>query len=220
MDPKLSGLCELARSYQSLRDDYERAARLYLADIDLSLAKFSTADAEFWAFIEKVKGNLPLHNWNSKTALDESVRSYLFDHRHRVCCCPCHEEATRGEAEKQPTELDRWQKLAVFCAMYTKYVGEISKKIGRMEGLERSDDGFSDLIDSLPLAGKYIVERLLIGTIKTYKGLKDEMPGTGNTTGQLTQTSRFILEGENYIHAHFTEALTRYLGTVAVFCHE
>ena len=214
--PNFNEVAKLADGYRSAETHYEKALRCYLGGIDLGFQKYVKAgEGEFWEFIDKVNKVAVAHKYDSKLAFSEAVRSYLFDGRHRACCCSCHEEATKEEAKKQPSEADKWQKLAVFCAMYADYVVKIGKAIRHMDGLDRGDDGFSDLCDSLPLAGKSIVEQLLSRTILTYKGLKDEMPGTGNATGQLTTMSKFILEGENYCHTAFVDALAEYLPSIA-----
>lgn len=87
--------------------------------------------------------------------------------------------------------LEAWQLMARFLKRYEQLKSQLSKKCNDLPGLERGDDGYGDLMDSLPLAGRFVVTGLLEDDIANFKQLEKAISDH--------PLKDFILDGENYI---------------------
>jgi len=94
-----------------------------------------------------------------------------------------------------------WELMCRFHNKYEEVKATLSKKMWEMKGLERGDDGYGDLIDSLPLAGRKVVESILNDDIANYKQLEKALNDD--------PLKNFILHGENYIEMKLEEALEK-----------
>jgi hypothetical protein len=102
-----------------------------------------------------------------------------------------------------------WELMVRFLNKYEEVKRSLSKKCHDLRGLERGDDGYGDLMDSLPLAGVDVVHGLMVDDIATYKQLEEAF-----TLKNDQPLKKFILDGENYITMKLEEALQKaYLST-------
>lgn len=92
-----------------------------------------------------------------------------------------------------------WELMARFHNKYEEVKSTLSKKCWELKGLERGDDGYGDLMDSLPLAGRAVVEGLLNDDIANYKQLEKALADH--------PLKDFILNGENYVEMKMEEKL-------------
>lgn len=95
-----------------------------------------------------------------------------------------------------------WELAVRFLNKYEEVKSTLHKKCYDLRGLERGDDGYGDLMDSLPLAGKDIVDGLMNDDIATYKQLQEAF-----TLKNDQPLKKFILNGENYICMKLEEKL-------------
>jgi hypothetical protein len=108
------------------------------------------------------------------------------------------------------SSLVAWELVVRFLNKYEEVKSTLHKKCNDLRGLERGDDGYGDLMDSLPLAGKDIVEGLINDDIATYKQLEEAF-----TLKNDQPLKKFILDGENYITMKLEEALqSAYLSNI------
>jgi hypothetical protein len=97
-------------------------------------------------------------------------------------------------------KAEAWKRMCGFLKRYELFVHELSDKCWDMPGLERGDDGFGDLMDSLPLAGRDVCQGILEGDIANYRQLEKAVKGL---------LKGFILDGENYIAMGISSAVKR-----------
>lgn len=97
-----------------------------------------------------------------------------------------------------------WELTVRFLNKYVEIKRTLSKKCHDLRGLERGDDGYGDLMDSLPLAGQEIVDGLMNDDIATYKQLEEAF-----TLKNDQPLKKFILHGENYIEMKLEKALQK-----------
>lgn len=106
----------------------------------------------------------------------------------------------------QTCSLTEWERMCSFLKRYEIVKAKLSKKCYEMPGLERGDDGRSDLIDSLPLAGRKVYEGILDDDIANFKQLEKALDGP---------LKRSILEGENYIEMRLEGAIKKAFLSIA-----
>ena len=68
---------------------------------------------------------------------------------------------------------------------------------------DRSDDGYGDLLDALPLAGAGVVEAALQGALANHQQFEHAVREACQRCPQL---ANLILEGENYVGMHLYDA--------------
>ena len=68
---------------------------------------------------------------------------------------------------------------------------------------DRSDDGYGDLLDGLPLAGRQVVDGALAGEFGNHRQFEQAVESACQTTPGLAE---LILQGENYLAMHLFEA--------------
>jgi hypothetical protein len=111
------------------------------------------------------------------------------------------------EQDKGKLMLACWEQSVRFRNHYEQLTGKLSKMLWEMPGLERGDDGYGDLIDSLPLAGRAVLDGLFREEIVSFKQLEKALADN--------PLKDFILNGENYIQMKLTEALEQAYLSVA-----
>ena len=71
---------------------------------------------------------------------------------------------------------------------------------------DRSDDGYGDLLDALPLAGAGVVTAALQGELASHQELEQAVHDASQKCPKL---GNLILEGENYVGMHLYDAALR-----------
>jgi hypothetical protein len=104
-----------------------------------------------------------------------------------------------------------------FARWYERLVTRIGRSIFRL--YDYHGDSFSDLVDSLPLAGRAIVEQMLATGRDSNQPPRAGFLGENELTAAVTQLGenwrKLILTGENYVtRALATEAKKAYLSRV------
>ena len=107
----------------------------------------------------------------------------------------------------KPDSLAVYAAFAREYAARSTYLGGCFDWMGDDLDLERSDDGYSDLIDALPLAGKAVCKRI---DDKKFTTNADFEKAVRVAVGDPA-VARLILEGESYHDRHLDEALRHYL---------
>lgn len=105
------------------------------------------------------------------------------------------------EVYQATDEMSAWGDMARFLARYEDIKTRLSIKMDRLPGLDRGDDGFGDLIDSLPLAGPEVFIAIMADDVANGKQLDKAVIAH--------PLAKFILEGENYICMTFEKALKK-----------
>jgi len=111
------------------------------------------------------------------------------------------------EEEEGALMLKCWQTSVAFRNRYEGLKSTLSKKLWDLPGLERGDDGYGDLMDSLPLAGRAVLDGIFQDDIANFKQLEKALADN--------PLKDFILNGENYIAMKLTEALEQAFLSVA-----
>lgn len=153
-------------------------------------------DAEaFWLIIASFQGNV-----ESGLRMDRRVESEA----HNLMCTYVHGSYGNSTVPDWPEEkLARWENMVRFLVKYEEVKATLSKKMYDMKGLERGDDGYSDLIDSMPLAGREIVSGIMVDDIANYKQLEKALVDH--------PLKDFILNGENYVEGALEKVLKEQL---------
>jgi hypothetical protein len=92
----------------------------------------------------------------------------------------------------QTSELAAWSQMAQYCISLRELKRALSTKLWDLPGLERGDDGYGDLIDCLPLAGRKVIEGIFEDDIANYKQL-------AKAVSDHPLGDSFFLYGEHYI---------------------
>lgn len=125
----------------------------------------------------------------------------------------------------KPGGMAGWERASGFYHRYRSIVNALNQRLWDMPGLEKGDDSYGDFTDSLPLAGRRIVELLLDESeaMWSYDLLKRELDGVQD--GKLTS---LICDGENYMRMAIEDKVHYFFAVVAreinklecVKCHE
>jgi hypothetical protein len=125
----------------------------------------------------------------------------------------------------KPGGMAGWERACGFHHRYNAVVSALNRRLWDMKGLEKGDDSYGDFCDSLPLAGRRIVELLLDESeaMWSYDLLKRELDGVQD--GKLTS---LICDGENYMRMAIEDKVHYFFSVVArelnkrecVKCHE
>lgn len=105
------------------------------------------------------------------------------------------------------SEPVRWELMARFVKRYEILKATLSKKLWELPGLSRGDDSYGDLIDSLPLAGRAVMDGIFKDDIANYKQLEKALADN--------PLKDFILHGENYIEMALERMLEKAFLSVA-----
>jgi hypothetical protein len=153
-------------------------------------------DAEmFWVIVDSLRDNLV-----SGLAAGRRVESEV----HNLMCTYVHGSYSRSKIDGWPEEkLPRWENMVRFLVKYEEMKATLSKKMYDMKGLERGDDGYGDLMDSMPLAGREVVDGIMNDDIANYKQLEKALADH--------PLKDFILCGENYVEMALEEKLKEQL---------
>jgi hypothetical protein len=150
----------------------------------------------FWVVINSFRDNLV-----SGLAAGRRVESEV----HNLMCSYIHGTYGQPSVDGWPEEkLARWENMVRFLVKYEEVRDTLSKKMYDMKGLEdRGGDGYGDLMDSMPLAGREVVDGVMNDDIANYKQLEKalaEHPLKG-----------FVLNGENYVRMTLEKVLKEQL---------
>jgi len=97
-----------------------------------------------------------------------------------------------------------YEDLMRFYATYKRLCGLLYGKLNDA-GKGYGSDGFGDMIDSFPLAGRKAIEAALSGDIQTPLQLRN----TVNMAVSVAEDSAYILQGENYHQMTFEDQLVK-----------
>ena len=178
---------ELGAAYAKINDTYHRKMLGYLG----SFAPMEDMDL-FWKMVEMLQKCIR-QAWqgDTKRACDEFVRAACFNNYPR-----------EGTYDHVAVALQNWETVASFLARYEILKNRLYKVLFDFKGMDRyGDDGFGDLRDAMPLAGRKVVDAIFNGDVANYKQLEAAIP---------EDWKKFCLHGENYIHMHIEEALEEY----------
>ena len=205
---KTDKLHALALEASAIQARFETAARNY---IRTARPAVKMTDEVFWALVGRLVGEIAQfqkrHGGDAvKHACDELVRYECFN-QVTTFGRPMLDESAEADITSKA-----WEKMALFARRYGELVAKLHHKLSDLPGLERGDDGFGDLCDSLPLAGAEVIKAIFNGDVANYEQLAAavSLPGTG-----LKRPIPFILEGENYVRMMLDEALIFHLPSVA-----
>ena len=194
-------LKSLGLSHLAAKERYGLAMRKYMHMVD------PMADEDlFWDLVDQLHTTIKkvLSYGAGRTpqgGCEEFVRSKLFDMSF-------------------PHNNGTWDILCRFYKKYEAVKAKYSTLLWSLPGLERGGDGFGDLCDSLPLAGKTILKQVQDGDIANYKHLSKAVYDRFYPQGDLITAppeekekqakkgTNFILNGENYIGMSICDALT------------
>ncbi len=101
-----------------------------------------------------------------------------------------------------------FMELPAFIMRYEECDAKLSPMFDDVD-LGRGDDGFSDLMDSLPLAGPDVYEAALAGKYQDAKSLEEAV------TVATPRLAKLILEGENYVVTTLEDCFVERLQYVA-----
>jgi hypothetical protein len=178
-------IIEKARAQFAANEAYEAAFRAHMHT-------FKPLDTEtFWVVLDSLKDNLV-----SGLKAGRKVESEV----HNLMCTFVHGSYRVAPIKDWPEDkMGRWENMVRFLRCYELVSHNLSIKMDRMPGLERGDDGYGDLMDSLPLAGREIVRAITEDEIANYKQLEKALVEH--------PLKKFVLGGENYVRMALEEKL-------------
>jgi hypothetical protein len=127
----------------------------------------------FWQIVDSLKDRLVNCDFNAKAAIREMFRL----------------SQVSGPGRKEFS----FSELVQFAKTWDELSGNLYEPLFEVI-TGKSDDGYGDLLDSLPLAGKVIYEQCLKGQIKNNQDLLDKIHSQENSH----HLPDFIFNGENY----------------------
>ena len=179
---------------------------LTLAAKNMLIAKssFNKAYMTYWHKLKPVSDE---KGWKILATFTEQIKKFVFQYK-------------RGDVGVENASWEIFRLVLVGQANYTfedaygfvKWYEQLKQKIGKGIGdlYDYHGDGFSDLIDSYPLAGKALVER----AIATGDGAKPKRDGFLDESEVSTAVQeahgydwhKFICNGENYVESTLEKA--------------
>lgn len=182
-------LIELGNTFTRTKEQYEKAVQAHIR----AFAAKPLDDDNFFDLLGGLQSALQYRRLkDSKHGCEEFVRSMCFD---------------RGRQYNNDM-MSGWILVARFLGDYQRLVSRLHKKLWSLPGLERGDDGFGDLCDSLPLAGEAVITKVMDGDIANFRQLEAAIPDEA--------MRKFTLHGENYIRMFIEEFLVeKYAHVVA-----
>ena len=146
--------------------------------------KFAEPDTDmFWDITASLSKSLSFHFTDSGDAVGMACDHTIYD-------------IMKGWTE------DKAVKAAEFIAFYQDLKNKLSKACFDLRDLGRGDDGYGDLMDMLPLAGRGICEDL----INHRRIACDEDLYERVVADHTEKMAKEILNGENYITSKLEEA--------------
>jgi hypothetical protein len=195
----------LGNEFEHLKQQYTRGISVYIHNVE------PLPEEEFWTLLPKLQNDITTFiklKRDTKVGCNEFVRYSCF------CSIPYNFSWDSKPEDDRNRNLKGWKTAAQFLTSYRKLTSKIYKAIDKMSGLERGDDSFGDLCDSLPLAGKDVISKILSKDIVTYKHLDRALDTacymTNSEMDMVEKWKKFILHGENYICMSLENALTEY----------
>ena len=182
-DFEFQDICEQAIGLHSLRNKLKENFSLSLDRVE----PFAMDDDKFFEMLDVLSGIMfkSFHKHKPKKAIDEFYRRSLTG-------------SQRFTLEEHCRFITTYKKLN--SSMYRIY---------KDVDMNRGDDSFGDLIDSLPLAGKNIVEKVLSKELMTVEKLENAVRKEFGCDDDVYphKHASFILDGENYIIMRLVELL-------------
>jgi hypothetical protein len=200
--------------------------------IQVASAKLDANRAYSKAISKEMAAVEPLGDSEFLAALDKLIVTVNRDRRrgieptmHNLMCCWVYGSGFGDVPDGWPSTPDRsvmrnlddddqgatmhkcWKASVAFLNGYEKLKSSLSKLLWELPGLDRGEDGFGDLIDSLPLAGRAVLDGLFQEDIANFKQLEKALADN--------PLKEFIINGENYITMRLTEALEKAFLSVA-----
>ena len=176
-------LKKVALLYKLAEDQYDAAFNKYYDELNpLHIYKFADLVAVYRGLIFKAV----LHKREKPTeyAADEFFRQALV-----------------GEAKYTLEEATS------FAKSYQYYSSVYSKECDRLPfSFDRGDDGFSDLMDNLPLLRKNFSDKVHAGEINSLDEFNAAIINELDALNAPDGFSKFILSGENYNRLHLFDA--------------
>jgi len=194
--------------------------------INLARAKHEARDAYHKAYV-KFAAQAPLlepdHFWTILAVVAKEVKSFRFCYGRTNGTKQAAEEVGRQCWCKQlPKRVEcTTEQYVSFANTYRELVSKLYKPLFDVV-TGYGDDGYGDLLDTLPLLGREFVKRILEGEwgegdhdefISAIKGQTHEDWKLGNDPkGHKEQAvDRFFIKGEEYVCMSLDEAAEKYL---------
>jgi len=163
-----------AKSLSEAQINFDKEWHKYFASIPLLDRK------RFWELVPHLISNLDVRDFDSKKACREFVRK-----------SECEENYTFDEAMRFSRAWDAYKSDLHSSQMFDEI------------NFGKSDDGYGDLIDSLPLAGAEFMGRCLVGD---FAGNKDFF----EALVQVTPFAKQIYDGENYFGVFLEDSVKEF----------
>jgi len=168
----------------------------------------------FRAHVNTFKPLDPELFWDIIDVFSEEIQSRLkygspvADAGHNMFCLFVYQSRSCSDKTVWPdSELLRWEQMARFLARYSEVQKDLCRKMRDMPNLDRGDDSYGDLLDSLPLAGRKVCSDIMEDNIANNKQLEAAFEGPGMDPRHPLR--EFILHGENYITMKFEKVLMK-----------
>lgn len=172
-----------------------KAKEAFKASVSQLVDQFDPIDDDsFWTYIVILKERL--------------LRNTPPEHFTKRACDNLIWEMVCGD---MPGGIVGWQRACEFLHSYHNLVSALNRRCDRMNGLEKGDDSYGDFCDSLPLAGREIVNGLLDEeqSLPPYKTLCAAIDASN------PGLSKLICDGENYFGMFLEEKVHSFFSVVA-----
>lgn len=192
----MKDLIELATKAHNADHEYETAFRRFWTQAP------PMEMADFWAMAKVLLETISKRLGQSQPGSDENVnyeaglKLFVWNKFFKE----------RTEADLPADPVATAQKLASFIRTYRTVCDRYYEAIWSMDGLERGDDSYGDLVDQLPMVGPELYDEVMSGKIEDYYDFSRKIL---NLTG--TGMCRAILHGEKYIKQTIMEETQKYL---------
>lgn len=181
-------LIELATTYNQVQAEYHEAVLNRINSCDPLKSKDLE---EFWAWLEKLGQKVEYWIGGNFDPVKRAVDNVIWD-----------------ILNEDNWSMESWERCGRLVATYNELVGKLSKHCWEMKGVEKSDDGYSDWTDCLPLAGRKVVEGILSDDLATFKqvgaAIKRHRP----------KLVDLIQNGENYVRGAMDDVMEEYFTNV------
>ncbi len=182
--------CEGDPAVSELLSAAETTCRQHL----LAKARFDHAFTKWWATVPPCTDDT---GWKLLERFRKEIDTYCFTYKRSEGVAQAASEMFRLVLVDQAT----WTLTDIygFAVWYDKLKDKISNAIGHL--FEYYGDSFSDLCDSLPLAGQEVVSRCLASHPKSKSPRRDGFLEEQEIAAaiEVVKWRTFICEGENYV---------------------
>ena len=135
-----------------------------------------------------------------KHAFDEVCRKVDADSFHQY-------EQREGVSQNFAIEHYGYDDLVGFMLRWRLMTDDLAEAWDGVP-MNRGDDSFNDLCDSLPLMGERIIKRVINKEILSPEQLKDDVRDAPLLVGVTPDIAGFVLDGENYFRMRMEEVFT------------